>query len=281
MRNGYFRDILGRCREYIRRLAAMEISLHASHACYFIVLAVFPALSLLLGLLRYTVLTPADLMELAQGILPDALELYFWQLISGTAANTSRLVLSVSALLTLWSASRGMFGLLTGLNGVYGREEHRSWLRTRLMSAVYTVLFVLVLILTLVLMVFGSTLGEFLALSGNARPGRWLSVVDLRLFALVAAQTAVFCAMFMFLPEGGNGLRESLPGALFGSLGWMAFSVLFSVYVENFSRYANLYGSVYTAVLAMLWLYMCVSILFYGGALNCFLAERRKKENNL
>ena len=275
--DGSFGSMLDRYRGYLRRLAGMEISLHASHACYFIVLAVFPALTLLLGLLRYTVLTPADLMELAQGVLPDALELYVWNLISGTDSHTSRLVVSVSAMLTLWSASRGMFGLLTGLNGVYGREEHRSWLRTRLMSVVYTFLFVLVLILTLVLLVFGSTLRDLLAASG----GVWLNVVDLRFFALVAAQTALFCAMFMFLPEGGNSFRESLPGALFGSLGWIGFSMLFSVYVENFSRYANLYGSVYTAVLAMLWLYMCVSILFYGGALNCFLADRRKNPNNL
>ena len=265
------KGIIARGMGYVRWLSGMEISIHASHACYFIVLAVFPALTLLLGLLRYTALKPADVMELAQGVLPDALELYVWRLISGIYEHTSRLVISLSALLTFWSASRGMYGLLTGLNGVYGREEKRSWLRTRLMSVVYTCFFVLVLILTLVLHVFGSTLQEFLTVAGNFG---WVKVIDLRFFALVAAQTLVFCAMFMFLPEGGNGFRESLPGALFGSLGWMTFSTAFSVYVENFNRYANLYGSVYTAVLAMLWLYMCVSILFYGGALNCLLAEK-------
>lgn len=258
---------------YSRVLRGMEISTHASHACYFMVLSLFPALTLLLSLLRYTSLEAADLMELAQGLLPDALEPYVWQIISGTYENTSKMVVSLSAVITLWSASRGIYGLLTGLNGVYGREEKRSWLQTRLMSVVYTFLFVLVMILTLVLNVFGNTIGRWIAVSGDPQLLWWTNLVDLSFFALVAAQTLLFAAMFMFLPEGRNGFRESLPGALVGSLGWMTFSSIFSVYVENFNRYTNIYGSVYAVVLGMLWLYMCVSILFYGGALNRFLAE--------
>lgn len=269
-KNGF----VGKLRRYAARLREMEISTHASHACYFMVLSLFPALTLVLSLLRYTSLEASNLMELAQGYLPDALEPDIWGLISGTYDNTSRMVVSVSAAVTLWSASRGIYGLLSGLNGVYGREEQRSWLRTRLMCAAYTVLFVLVLILTLVLHVFGSTISRWIYTAGDPRFLQWTDLIDLSFFVLVAAQTLLFCAMFMFLPEGGNGFRESLPGALFGSLGWTVFSALFSVYVENFASRADLYGPVYALVLAMLWLYMCVSILFYGGALNRFLAEK-------
>ena len=269
------RGRLERFLEYSRRLRGMEIPTHASHACYFMVLSVFPALTLVLSLLRYTPLEASDLMALAQGYLPDALEPYIWNLIAGTYENTSRMVVSLSAVVTLWSASRGIYGLMSGLNGVYGREEGRGWLRTRLMCAVYTVLFVMILILTLVLHVFGSTISDWIHAAGDPRFVRWTDLIDLSFFLLVAAQTLLFCAMFMFLPGGGNGFRESLPGALFGSLGWTVFSALFSVYVENFSSYTNIYGSVYALVLAMLWLYMCVSILFYGGALNCFLADKR------
>ena len=263
--NGIFRKLLG----YFRQLQEMEISVHASHACYFMVLSLFPALTLILSLLRYTPLEAADLMEAARGLLPDALELQVWRLISGIYEYTSRTVVSLSALVTLWSASRGVRGLMTGLNGVYGRQERRSWLRTRLMCAGYTVLFVLVLLLTLVLHVFGSTLEAWLQAVGKQ------SLTGLGFFLLVAVQTLVFAAMFMFLPEGKNSFRDSIPGAVFGSLGWMTFSTLFSFYVENWGSRRAFYGSVYGAVLGMLWLYMCVSILFYGGALNRFLAGNR------
>lgn len=268
---------IGKLMGYSRELAAMKIATHASHACYFIVLAVFPALTLVLGLLRYTSLEAADLMDLVDGLLPDALEPYAWRLISGAFENTSKAVVSLSALTALWSASRGVYGLLQGLNGVYGVEEDRGWLRTRCMSVVYTFLFILVLLLTLVLHVFGNTIVELIRASSNPVFLKWMDLIDMRFFVLVAAQTLVFCAMFMFLPNHGNGFRESLPGALFGSLGWMTFSFLFSIYVENFSNYTNIYGSVYAVALAMLWLYMCVSIVFYGGALNRFLKDKRKK----
>ena len=128
--------LIGKAVGYSRQIRAMEIPTHASHACYFIVLALFPALVLVLGMLRYTSLEAADLMDLVSGMLPDALEPYIWRLISGTYENTSKLVVSVSALTALWSASRGIYGLLAGLNAVYGVEEDRGWLHTRMMSVV-------------------------------------------------------------------------------------------------------------------------------------------------
>ena len=54
----------------------------------------------------------------------------------------------------------------------------------------------------------------------------------------------------------------------------MVFSDIFSIYVENFNHYSNIFGSVYAVALSMLWLYCCLSILFYGGALNHYLAKK-------
>ena len=68
-------------------------------------------------------------------------------------------------------------------------------------------------------------------------------------------------------------LRPLGIGGVLASLGWLVFSDLFSIYMENFSNYANIYGSVSAVALGMLWLYCCMSILFYGGALNRYLME--------
>ena len=235
----------------------MQIPVHASHACFFVVLSLFPALVLVLGILRYTPLEAADLMALVAGFLPDALEVYAWELISGVYRHTSRVVVSVSALTAIWSAGRGIYGLQNGLNAVYGVEERRGWLVQRLVCAAYILLFSAALMVTLALHVFG------LGLSALGR--------ELGFFLLAAAQTGLFCAMFMYLPARRGGFWESLPGALLSSVGWMGFTALFSVYVEYFSGLANVYGSVYAVALGMLWLYGCVSILFYGGALNRYL----------
>jgi membrane protein len=102
-----------------------------------------------------------------------------------------------------------------------------------------------------------------------------VDLIDLRFFLLLILQTLVFTLMFMALPDKPNRFGESLPGGLLASTGWLIFSDLYSIYVENFSAYANVYGSVYAVALSMLWLYCCLSILFYGGVLNQYLAAEK------
>ena len=179
----------------------------------------------------------------------------------------------MSALTALWSASRGIYGLLTGLNAIYGVSENRGYLYTRSISVLYTFLFLLVLLLTLVLHVFGTTIAGWIPHTTNALLLLLTDIIDLRFFLLLFVQTATFTAMFMALPNKRNRLSESLPGALLASIGWLVFSDIFSIYVEHFSSYANIYGSVYAVALSMLWLYCCLSIVFYGGALNRFLKD--------
>ena len=66
---------------------------------------------------------------------------------------------------------------------------------------------------------------------------------------------------------------------MLAAVGWQVFSDLYSIYVERFTGYSNIYGSVYAVALSMLWLYCCVSILFYGGALNVLLKRRKNGKN--
>lgn len=255
---------------YFRALRSMQISTHAAHACYFIALSVFPMLVLMFGLLRYTALQPEDLLDLFRGLLPEALLPHAWNLIRSAYENSSRLVVSLSALTALWSAGRGIYGLQSGLNAVYGLCETRSWLHKRLLCTAYTFLFLLVLLLTLVLHVFGNTIVVFLRL--RAGFWAWIDYSNLRFFLPVLAQTFLFSAVFMFLPAKRHGFRRSLPGALLSSFGWSTVSGLFSLYVAHFPSYSNIFGSVYAVALAGFWLYICVSIVFYGALLNRILS---------
>ena len=268
--------IIGKTVHAVKSISAMRIPLHAANAGYFIVLAVFPALVLVLSLLRYTGLQVENLTDLLQGVIPDALLPAAERLIISTYANTSSAMISLSALTALWSASRGVYGLLTGLNAIYGVSENRSYLYTRGISVVYTFLFLLVLLLTLVLHVFGTTISAMLEVHANPALDFVMEIIDLRFFLLLLVQTVMFTAMFMVLPNRRNRLADSLPGALLASIGWLTFSDLFSIYVEHFPSYANIYGSVYAVALSMLWLYCCLSIFFYGGALNRFIMDSRK-----
>ncbi len=268
--------LVGRAYGLVSRIQAMNIGLHAANAGYFIVLSVFPALVLLLSLLRYTDLDAGDLLSFLDGVIPDALLPAAEKLIVSTYAYTSSAVVSVSAVSALWSASRGIYGLLMGLNAIYDVREDRGYFYTRTISVFYTFLFLVVLLLTLLLNVFGESL---LQMFPPARGAVWeflSEIVDFRFLLMLLLQTGLFTAMFMALPNRKNSFSDSFPGAIFASAGWLLFSNLFSVYVDHFSGYSSVYGSVYALALSMLWLYVCLWLLFGGGALNKLLMQEEK-----
>lgn len=266
--------IIGKAVHLGRKVARLKIPVYAANASFFIVLAVFPALLLLLGLLRYTPLEVERLGEMLGGFLPEALGESAEELILLTYDNTSGAAVGLSAVTVLWSASRGLYGLLTGLNAVYDAEENRGYFRTRFICLLYTFAFLLILLLTLGLHVFGTALVGLIRRYSSPFLRFLLEIIDLRFFLLLTLQTAVFAAMFRVLPNRNSRFRDALPGALLASSGWLVFSDLYSIYVEHFARLTNVYGSVYAVALSMLWLYCCMSIVFYGGALNRFLMER-------
>jgi membrane protein len=266
-----------RMKNLIFNIDDMQIPVYAANACYFLAISIFPALLLLLASLRYTPLSATDLIRLLEGILPGALMGAAESLIVSTYYNSSAGLLSISALAALWSASRGIHGLLTGLNRIYGVSEDRGWLFTRFISVLYTFVFLGVLLLTLVVHVFGGTILKLLPISHSPLLRILTGLLDFRGILLLAVQTLVFMLMFAFLPNGRNKLRDTVPGALVSSLGWLVLSGGFSVYVERFASLRNIYGSVYTIALAMLWLYFCLSILFFSAAFNQYLEDKKYK----
>lgn len=260
-----------RLRLLVRRVARLRMPLYAANVCYFLVLAIFPGLLLILASLRFTPLSATDLIVMLESLVPAALMPAVERLIVSTYYNSTGTVVSVSAAAALWSASRGVYGLISGLNRVYGVRENRGYFHTRLISAVYMVLLLLVLIATLVVHVFGSNLIEFLEHSPAPLAQALSQMVDLRLVVLLLAQTLIFTLVYMVLPNKPNRFWDSIPGAVGAALGWQIFSKLFSIYVIHFHDYANIYGSVYAMALGMLWLYCCTLILLFGGAVNRFL----------
>ena len=252
-------------------LRPMQLPLHSAYTSFFLILSLFPSLLLLLGVLRYTELEVADLIDFMEGFLPESLLPTATMLVQSSYRHSSSTVVSLSVLAALWSASRGMYGLLRGLQAVYGVGIQSGYWKKRVISVLYTVSFLAVLILTLVLYVFGNAILDYLWMMTHPLLMGLMNVIDLRFVLLLLLQTALFSAMYALLTGTRRQIRSCLPGAVLASLGWLTFSRLFSLYVTHFSRYTNIFGSIYALALGMLWLYFCISILFYGAAFNRWL----------
>ena len=265
--------LIGRAVHLYRHVRSLNVPLHAAGAGFFIILSLFPALVLTLSLLRYTGLQVSSLVEVLGRFIPAALMGTVEELVLSTYENSTAGLVGVSALTAIWSASRGVHGLRQGLNTVYGVSEDRGWLYTRLISVFYTFLFFGLLFVTLTVHVFGRSLLELVPLTRNRLFRSLSSIIDFRFVLLLLVQTLVFMLIFAFLPNGRNRLRDTLPGALIASVGWLVISDLFSIYVENYASLSNIYGSVYAVALSMLWLYCCLCLVFYSAAFNQYLED--------
>ena len=249
-----------------------EVTVYAAQSSFFIIIAFFPFIMLLLTLIQLIpAIQKSDVMELMVTIMPDMLDALVVGIIDDLYTKSPATIISISAIAALWSASRGTLGIERGLNRVYESPMKRGYFVRRLISSGYTLLFIAACIGSLFLLVLGSSMYSFVV--------KWFPMLtdfagliySLRSFAVLFILIIVFSGLYKWLPQKHRTLKSQMPGALFATLGWIVFSALFSIYFNNFSNYSYMYGSLTAVVVLMLWLYICICILFIGAEINYFL----------
>ncbi len=277
-------------KEYMSMMRKYHISAYASSIAFFTYLSLIPMMLVFFSILPYTPLTEAKLMEIVTEILPQYLVPAAVSVIANMY-DSSGAVLSVTLLVLIWSGGKGMLALLRGLNTINRVEEKRNYVRLRLRASIYTVLLLVMVIVLLILVVFGEWIAGFLTSIFPHIHYLFDALFTFRPLFMILLLTLFFCAVFTWIPNSRKRFLFELPGALFASCTWYFASWIFSIYVNHFFSY-NLYGSVATATVIMLWLYICFYIVLAGALLNCFLLpaneflnqrlqkRKREKEKN-
>ena len=247
-----------------RAIAQAQIPVYAANAAFFLLLSLFPAMALLLSVLGRLSVSHQEFFPIFQQLIPQVLLPLFQEAL----ANGSVPILSLSALTGLWSASRGIYGLLQGLRRICALPEHRNSILLRLLAIGYTVALLAALVLTFGLYSLGQQL--LFALRASDAP-----IVRVLRFALrrrggiaFAFLSALFLLIFRTFPPEHRSIRQALPGSLVTAGGWVLFSRLFSLWATDFAGYSRVYGSVAVVAMAMLWLYFCLSIVLFGALFN-------------
>ncbi|MCL2087724.1 MAG: YihY/virulence factor BrkB family protein [Oscillospiraceae bacterium] len=247
---------------------------YAAHACFFIFLSFFPFAMLCINLLHYL---PFDIDYLLSDniyFLSRDISALFNSIIEEVYSKSSGAVISIASVLALWSASKGFMGIIRGLNSVYSCNENRGYFKVRLTSLFYTIIMVVLLISALGFLVFFEKIGGAFKLRGIDFDVAIGISPTLRRLAGVGVLSLFFTFVYTLVPERKTRFLSELPGAVLSSLGWVIFSALYSFYINNLSDFNQLYGSLTAVVLFMLWLYFCMSILFFGAKLNVLLNKK-------
>lgn len=260
-------------RKFLKRFNEDHVGAFAAQSAYFILLSFIPFVLLLVTMVRYTPLTQEIVTEALTRAVPAEFR-SFVEGIVGEVFGKSAAFVPVSAIIALWSAGKGINALTNGLNCVYRVEETRSYLINRLRSMVYTMVFVVAVVGTLVLLVFGNQIQARIAQRVPAVAGLTSVIVGLRTFIALAMLCLIFLMIYRFVPNRKATLKSQLPGAMVSSVAWSLFSLIFSIYIDFIPGTANMYGSLTTLVLIMLWLYFCMWILLIGAEINAGFEDR-------
>lgn len=258
-----------------RKLRDDHITAFSAQAAFFIIISFFPFIMLLLSIIQFFPIEESSMLKLFTQIFPTAVNSLIVSIITeiyDTAASST--VISVTALTTLWSAGKGFLAIMKGLNSVYEIKETRPYLLTRAMSALYTLIFAIMLIASMILFVFGNRLYFWIEHKFPVLLDTALVIISLRTIIGLITLLIFFLVIYTVIPNRKFKIMRQFPGALICAAGWMGFSYAFSYYIDNFSNYASMYGSLTAIVLFMLWMYFCMYMLFLGAEFNLLLENK-------
>lgn len=266
------RELLKKIKNITDKIAEDHISAYAAQSAFFIMLSLVPILLLLMTLVRFTPITQADIMAAAYELFPKTVSSTIISIVN-EVYNQTGTAISVSLLVALWSAGKGVLAVSNGLNTIRGQIETRNYIFLRLRAAFYTVLFLLAIILSLVLLGFGNSIS--LLVNKYVPVLQYITdfIIEIRTIVMILVLIIFSLCIYMFLPNKRRKLRSQLPGAIFTAFGWTLASFVFSVYMDIFKGFSNMYGSLTTIVIIMLWLYFCMYVILLGGEINDLLEE--------
>ena len=253
-------------RNFGRQISRDNINAYAASIAFFIFLSLIPMLMLLCSILPYTTLTRADLMRTLTEVLPPSLESFVINQIT-YVYDKSPTVLSVSAVITVWSSAKGVLALMRGLNAVNGVVEDRNYVLLRLEACLYTVIMLVATVLSLAFMVFGNVFKDILIRHFPRLELILRVLAPLRFLATWAVLAVFFTLLYTWIPNKKMKFKLQIPGAVFVAITWSIFSYGFSVYVDRFHG-MSMYGSLTTIIIAMIWLYCCMYIVMIGANMN-------------
>jgi membrane protein len=247
-----------------------NLFLVAGGVTYAILLALFPALAALVSIYGL-VLDPAQVEKQVSGlsgVLPEqprqllADELH--QLVSASSGALG-LGAAFGLLLALWSASRGMSGLITALNIAYEERERRGLFKLNLVALGLTVALMLG---GLVIIALVAVLPAAVQLLGLGDGAKWLLLL-LEWPLLIVVMMFGLATLYRYAPDRDKPQwRWVSEGAVAATFLWIVASAGFTVYVANFNSYDKTYGSLGAVIILLTWLYLSALIVLFGAVIN-------------
>lgn len=206
---------------------------YAAQAAYFFVLSMIPIILLLLTMVQFTSLTKDYIMNAVLQAFPTTVEGLIESIVDQVYSQSGTII-PITVLVALWSAGRGVLSITNGLNCVYESRETRNYVYLRIRASLYTVIFLVAIILSLVLSVFGNRIAIMLNQHFPVLVRLIDTVIRSRTLITLCILTLFWDTVYKYLPNrkniGKTTMKKQLPGAIFTACAWQVIS-LYSLFI--------------------------------------------------
>ena len=258
------------------------ITTRASSLAFNFFLAFFPSIIVFLTLIPYipVIGLQETLMELLNVVLPPSTNEITFQALDDIINNTRASLLSIGFLLALYFSTNGINSLIEAFNASYHIRENRPIIQQRILSLGLTLLLSFMLIIAMGLIIFGkfavSYLTEYKLITQYAGElilyGKW--------FTILLVLWLGISVLFHLGPSIKSKWKLLTPGSILATLGIIITSIGFNYYINHFSQYNKIYGSIGTLMIILIWMYFNSIILLTGFELNASIANAKGKGEN-
>jgi membrane protein len=254
-----------------------DVSALGAQLTYYLILAFFPFLILLMTIISYTPVTSEDILKGVSPVLSNATYKIIEDFVNEILASGSRTLLSIGMIGTIWAASNGVMAIVKGLNKAYDEEENRPFWKLSGIAILFTLALGFMILLSFALLVFGKKVGEQLF---EHFPNNFDIIWNFIKYGIpLATMLFVFVFLYVLAPNRRLSVREVIPGAIFSTAGWVIISILFAFYVNRWDTYTRSYGSIGGIIVLLIWLYFSSVIILLGGQINATLSFLRDGKN--
>ena len=254
-----------------------KLTVYSGNATLFIVISFFPLLMLIIAIVNMLPgYSAKDAAGILLQILPDLdpVRDLAESAIKNLNKQSGGLLASVTALTTLWSASKGVGAIQLGLNHLF-HDEHKGGIKNILKRLLFTVLLVILIPALLMIEMLGKSITDSICRALHISSSHIDSIVNITSIAVSVMALLVIILIFAFLPATRRTRKSQIPGALVTGVCWFVFTELFAFFIPKIYHASALYGSLASLFLIVLWLRFIVMILFGGAVLNRLLDDEK------
>ena len=258
------------------------ITTRASSLAFNFFLAFFPSIIVFFTLIPYIPIEGLQetLMELLAVVLPPSTNEITFTTLDDIINNPRGGLLSLGFILALYFSTNGINSLIEAFNSSYHIREIRPLIQQRILSLGLTLLLSVMLIIAIGLIIFGTVVVNYLVensiITSSAADliiyGKWMVMLAMLFFGI--------SILFHLGPALKSKWKFFTPGSIFATIFIIITSIGFNYYINNFSQYNKIYGSIGTLMIILLWMYFNSIILLTGFELNASISNAKQRSEN-